>query len=419
MQAYAAQGKAFHDIYDLFAVRVLVDESQDQVRAWFNTLMVCGFATFDELPYKTVCLNGWTLDEKGEKMSKSLGNVVDANEACEKFGADLLRLYICYDVAPWETQKFSFRNAEDLGRQINILWNTYNYFKTYSKISKKKKELRIEDKWILSKISSLVISTTSNMEKFNFHLVSRDLMDFIVQDFSRTYIKLVRDRNDEAVDFTLTAVFESLARLMAPMMPFISEYIYSDMTKRSVHLQKWPATKEEYLNEKLEYSMEMALQIVEAANTIRKEQKIKLRWPLKELYISGDNRMKNIAENMSDVLKRLCNVKEVVFGENFKLPNKTMEGYIIYLNTEMDEELKEEAMLRELLREVQTHRKEKKLVVSDKIILYLDNKRFEKYSKEIMEKVGAGQIKFDKIDKPISTIDFEGDKVAFSFISLK
>ncbi len=397
----------------------LVDESQDQVRAWFNTLMVCGFATFDEAPYRTVCLNGWTLDEKGEKMSKSLGNVLDANDAYEKFGADLLRLYICYDVAPWETQKFSFRNAEDLGRQVNIMWNAYNYFKTYSRVSKKKKELRIEDKWMLSKISTLVISATNNMEKFNFHLASRELMDFVVRDLSRTYIKLVRDRDDGAVDFTLTAVFESLSRLMAPLMPCISEYIYHDMAKKSVHLQKWPEPKEDYMNEKLEYSMALALKIVEAANTIRKGQKIKLRWPLKELYISGDARMKNVAENMGDVLKKLCNVKEVVFGENFKLPNKTLEGYIVYLNTEMDEGLKEEAMLRELLREVQTHRKEKNLVVSDKIILYLDNKRFEKYTKEIMEKVGAEQIKFDKIDKPVSVVDFEGDKVAFAFVSLK
>jgi len=148
----------------------LVDESQDQVRAWFNTLMVCSHATFGEAPYKTVCLNGWTLDEKGEKMSKSIGNIVSGQDAYTQLGADALRIYICSDVAPWETQKFSMRNAQEIGKQLNILWNTYNYFKTYSKISKKGTDLRVEDKWILSKMNSLVVKTTSNMEKFNLHI---------------------------------------------------------------------------------------------------------------------------------------------------------------------------------------------------------------------------------------------------------
>ncbi len=397
----------------------LVDESQDQVRAWFNTLMVCGFATFGEAPYKTVCLNGWTLDEKGEKMSKSLGNVIDAEEGYEKLGADLLRLYICHDVAPWETQKFSFRNAEDLGRQLNILWNAYNYFKTYSKLSKKKAELRTEDKWILSKINSLIISTTNNVEKFKFHLAAREIMDFVTNHFSRTYIKIVRDREDRGVDYVLTSVLESLAKIMAPFTPYISEYMYHDMAKKSVHLQKWPQPKEEFINSKLEYIMDLTLQVADAANAIRKENNIKLRWPLKEIYLSGDNRTKTIAEDMQEVLKKLCNVKQVVFGENFKLPSKNLDGLIVYLNTEMDQELKEEAMLHELLREIQAHRKQRNLVVTDKIILYLDNRKFEKYAAEIKEKVGAEEVKFDKIDRPFSVIDFEGEKAGFSFLSLK
>ncbi|MBI4170091.1 MAG: isoleucine--tRNA ligase [Candidatus Aenigmarchaeota archaeon] len=397
----------------------LVDESQDQVRAWFNTLMICSFATFSEAPYKTVCLNGWTLDEKGEKMSKSLGNVTMAEDAYEKFGADLLRFYICYDVAPWDTQKFSFRNAEDLGRQLNILWNTYNYFKTYSKMSRKKTELRIEDKWLLSKINSLLVSTTNNLEKFNFHLAARDIMDFVVRDFSRTYIKIVRDRDDAGVDYVLTTVFEALSKIMSPLAPFISDYIYHDMTKKSVHWQKWPSPKEDQINSKLEYTMDITVQIVEAANAIRKEKGIKLRWPLKELYISGDKRIKTIYEDMQEILKKLCNVKDVVFGENFKLPNKNIEGFMVYLNIEMDEKLKEEATLRELLREIQEHRKQRNLVVKDKILLHLDNKKFEKYAKEIQEKVGAGEIQFGKIDKPFSVIDLEGEKIGFSFAKIK
>jgi len=393
----------------------LVDESQDQVRAWFNTLMICGFATFNEAPCKTVCLNGWTLDEKGEKMSKSLGNVVLAEDGYTKLGADLLRLYICFDIAPWETQKFSFRSAEDLGRQLNILWNAYNYYKTYSKKSKKRAELRIEDKWLLSRFNSLLISATKNMESFNFHLASRDIMGFIVNDFSRTYIKIVRDRDDQGVDFVLTHVFENLSKLMAPIMPVLSEYIYLDMTGKSVHVQKWPEPVVDDINEKLEYIMGLTLGIAETCNTMRKESGIKLRWPLKALYISGESRAKNISDNMGQILEKLCNVKAVVFGENFKLAKKNIEGIIISLDTEMDERMKEEAMLRELLREIQSKRKENKLIVTDKIDLLIDNKIFEKYSEEIRQKVGADSVAFEHVKSPTSVVDFEGEKTSFSF----
>ncbi len=397
----------------------LVDESQDQVRAWFNTLMICSFATFDEAPYNTVCLNGWTLDEKGEKMSKSLGNIVSGEDGYETLGADLLRMYICHDVAPWETQKFSMKNAQDLGRQLNILWNTYNYFKTYSKISKTKPPLKTEDKWLLSKMNTLLISATGNMEKFHFHLAMRDIMDFITNDFSRSYIKIVRDRSDAGVDFVLSYVFERLARILAPFVPFISDFIYSDMAKKSVHLAKWPQPDSKFQDSKLEYSMGLALQIAEAANTIRKEKGVKLRWPLKELYVAGDARARQIAEDMPEILKTLCNVKHVIYGENFKLASKNIEGFIIYLNTEIDETLREEAMLRELLREIQAQRKLKGLVVSDRIELQIDCKKMEKFKNEIMQKVGASSIEFAKIEKPLSSVDFEGEKAAFDFARKK
>jgi isoleucyl-tRNA synthetase len=397
----------------------LVDESQDQVRAWFNTLMICSFATFGEAPYKTVCLNGWTLDEKGEKMSKSLGNVIMAGDAYEKLGCDLLRMYICHDVSPWETQKFSFRTAEDLGRHLNILWNTYNYYKTYAKHSKKRTGLKIEDKWLLSRFNSLIISVTGNLEKFNFHIASRDITNFIVNDFSRTYIKIIRDRNDPGVDYTLTEIFENLPKIMAPLTPIISDFIYNEMTEKSVHLQKWPSPDEKEINSKLEYIMEMTLKIAEASNAIRKEKNIKLRWPLKELYLSGDARTKNIADNMTEILQKLCNVKAVIFGENFKLEKKNVENTIIYLNTEMDQSLKEEAMLRELLREIQSQRKEKNLVVNDSIKLIINDRRFEKYKAEIKEKVGAEEVLFEKVDNPLAAIDFEGEKISFVFTKIK
>ena len=151
-------------------------------------------------------MNGWTLDEKGEKMSKSLGNVVSAEDAYRDLGADTLRLYICQDTTPWETQKFSLRNAKDAGRGLNTLWNTYVYFKTYGKHTTKSAHLEKEDKWILSRINNTIKSVSEHLEKFEFHTASRSLTEFIVNDFSRTYIKLIRGRSDDGVSLTMSYV---------------------------------------------------------------------------------------------------------------------------------------------------------------------------------------------------------------------
>ncbi len=109
----------------------LVDESQDQIRGWFYSLLFCSMAALEKTPYSTVAMNGWVLDEHGEKMSKSLGNVIWAEDALRELGADVVRLYYCYEAAPWETKRFSFRSANELKRKLNVLWNTLNFYETY------------------------------------------------------------------------------------------------------------------------------------------------------------------------------------------------------------------------------------------------------------------------------------------------
>ena len=247
----------------------LVDESQDQVRGWFYTLMLCGYSTFGERPYGTVCLNGWTLDEKGEKMSKSLGNVILAKEAYSELGADLLRLYYCSDVAPWDTQKFSLRSANDLRRVLNVLWNTYAFIQTYSDsrlIGKKPDHPRTEDRWIQSRINSLISEVTDNLEEFNFHLAGRSLIDFILNDLSRWYVKTIRNRvspwytgKDKApAQCTLYYVLERLVKLLAPVTPFIAEKIYHETFKgESVHLCEWLKPDKNAIDKDLEDSMKI------------------------------------------------------------------------------------------------------------------------------------------------------------------
>jgi len=384
----------------------LIDESQDQIRGWFYTLMFCGVATFGKKPYETVCLNGWTLDEKGEKMSKSLGNVISAEDAYKELGADTLRLYYCCDIAPWETQKFSMRNAKELGRALNIFWNVYEYFKTYSKIEKEKKDLRIEDKWILSRLNSVIKDSTECMERFEFHLVGRNIINFIVDDLSRTYIKIIRDRRDHAVDYVLTKCIENITRLLAPITPFISEYIYYELFSKSVHLSEWPTFDEKMINKSLESDMQIMNEAITLANSIRKERNINLRWPLPLLVIEEEIKNKELVEP----IKKLANVKEIKFGKAKGLVEK--EGlFKVYLDCNV---LEDEAMLRELLREIQAQRKNHGLVVQDRIVLYLSSDRFKEREDEIKEKVGAKKIIYElKHEKGFA--EFKGEKIKFGF----
>ncbi len=405
----------------------LIDESQDQVKAWFDKLMLCGFSTFDKQPFNTVCMNGWTLDEKGEKMSKSLGNVVSESDAHKELGSDTLRLYVCSDTAPWETQKFSFRSAKDIGRSLNTLWNTYIYYKTYSSGSIQKHQVLLhkEDKWILSRINTAAASVLKHLENFELHMASRELVNFIVNDFSRIYIKLIRNRSDGAVNFTMKYVLDKTCRLMSVFCPFISEFIYLSLFEKSVHLQKWPEAEKKYMSDKLEADMKIVELISEAANGVRKESNIKLRWPLQTLYVDGEL-CRSATSSFEKAIELLCNVKNVEYGkpeDESKFVKKQFEGGVVYLDTKITEELKQESALRELMRAVQEKRKEQKLVISDKILLSIElpdtlQKYFKKNEKLMKAKLGTTTIKFEAIktnEQASGRIDLDEFSIKFYF----
>ena len=385
----------------------LIDESQDQVRGWFYSLFVSSMATFDERAYNAVCLNGWTLDDKGNKMSKSEGNVVWAKDAYESLGADVLRLYICSDVAPWETQKFSMENAKEINKHLNILWNSYNYFKTYCKIDEGKIENpKIEDIWVLSRLNRIIKTSTENLEEFYFHEASRGIIDFLTNDFSRTYIKLVRNREDDTVNKVFTQILKKTLKLLSVFAPFISEEIYEDMFNVSVHKEKWPNANESLLREDLEEDMKKANKIVETANSIRQKESLKLRWPLKAIKMDID--LKN--EDVKEIIKRMANVKEILIEDEVK--GEECEFGVVALDNEI---IKEEALLRELRRAIQQKRKEEDLVVEDRIKLYLNNKDLQKYKEEIKKEVGAKEIIFTDLKEEMDTVSFKDTEVKFKF----
>jgi len=341
-----------------------------------------------------------------------------AEDGWTQLGSDLMRLYYCFDISPWDTRKFSLRAAKDLGKALNVLWNTYLFVKTYGSGNAKSNSLKPEDKWIISRANTLTVNVTENLEKFNFHLAGRDLVDFILNDFSRWYIKLVRDRvspfysgtDKAAAQKTMNHVLEIITRLLAPMSPFITEKIYTDMFKaESVHMKKWPSPGKR--DPEMEKQMEIVKQLIETMNALRQEKKVKLRWPIDKAFVSTKTDIKTFEE----AIKLMGNVKEVAFVARVSGKSKEFEGGKVSLGSV----LKEEALLREVIRATQALRKKAGLNVQEKISLSLETdaktqETLKLFEQQLLEGTGSSKLDFKK-SRSRGLIEFEGKKIDISF----
>jgi len=395
---YPFENKA---LFERFFPVDLIDESQDQIRGWFYTLMLCGVATFGKRPYETVCLNGWMLDENGQKMSKSLGNVTWAADAHKRLGSDVLRLYYCSDIAPWDTQKFSERNAKDVGRTLNILWNVAEFTKTYAQQDAHATLTAIEDCWLQSRRNSVITTVTEALDTFAFHIAGRTLIDFVLNDLSRWYIKAVRDRvapastpaSRAAASMVLYDTLSTVLRLLAPITPFLAEKLWQDLFgKGSVHTQPWPDDKAP--DTALEAQMAIAKQVVDAIIAKRQEQNIKLRHPLSHVAITTDDKTKLSIEATSAVISLLGNVRtvDVTVGKGTGC---------VFGSLQLGDVLKDEALFREVVRFVQDLRKKQDLQVGDRIELTLSAPDLLRTkTEELKQKVGAAVVTFAPIPDP-------------------
>ena len=412
----------------------LINESQDQIRGWFDSLMFAGVATFGKTPYKAVGLMGWVLDEKGEKMSKSLGNVVYAKDAIEKLSADVIRMYYCYEIAPWEVQKFSFRTAEEVKRAYSILFNSFAFYKTYSEgleignaangKNLKTESMKTEDRWILSRLNSTISSVSSHLDNFEFHLAGRTLLNFLMNDFSRGYIKLIRDRvstseSGEDKKICLSVMRKCLfeyCKLLAPISPFLSEYLYRELkdasSLKSVHFCDYPKTDKKAIDAKLEEQFKLVSEMVESINSARQEAGLKLRWPLDEIFISGNGKTKDAVSSLNSILSSSANCEKITFSEKEPVDKNSVakefsEGKV-FVPKSLSENAKLNAAFRELVRAIQDARKKNGFVVQERIKLevFSENPAMKKHLQENAEnlknEVGASSVKIIETKEKLS-----------------
>ncbi len=400
-------------------------EGPDQFRGWWNSQMITSVLTFGKTPFKNVMMHGFVMDVKGIKLSKSKGNFIDPDEILSKHGRDALRFYLLSSPL-WNDFYFSWNDIKETSRMFTVFWNTYSFIKMYAdrKVAKKP-VLNAEDKWIISRINSLSAKEES-VRGFEMHRLVQGIREFIFEDFSRNYIKIIRNRvnpwytgkDKDAAVYTLNYVLENLLKIMAPITPYVADHVYKDLYgKESVHLQLWPKPDLKLVNRELEDGMDIVKDLVESSNALRHENSIKLRWPLRELIVKTDKDGAKAIKNFAGVIKEMANVKKVSVATRKPAKGREFSNGTLALG----EVLMEEALLREFCRNVQIKRKEAKLMVHDKIELWIsaDKKTREllkKHEKGLLLGVGGKAVHFGEIkgDGKGSVI-FEKSETVFDF----
>lgn len=312
-------------------------EAQDQTRGWFYSQLGAGVAALDRCPYDRVLMHGWALDPEGKPMSKSLGNIVAPHDVVAKHGADAMRLYFMAG-APWEDVAFSWEGVRNCQRTLNVLWNVHYFASTYMALDEFRpvpitgrlaRALRPEDRWLRSRLQSVVSEVTRSFERNEYHLGARAIQSFVLEDLSRWYVRLARERTwleEESDDkracyATLHECLVTLARLLAPYTPHVADALYQDLApgKATVHMEDWPRYETRLRDERLESGMAKARTIVEACLQARSKANLPLRWPVHAVYVAGEKDLGQVVASSAALLAQLTNAKRVEYvGERWR-----------------------------------------------------------------------------------------------------
>ena len=315
-----------------------ISEAVDQTRGWFYSLLAESTLLFNKAPYENVIVLGHVQDENGQKMSKSKGNAVDPFEALETYGADAIRWYFYTSSAPWLPKRFSGKAVMEGQRKfMGTLWNTYAFFVLYANIdnfdagkySLEYDKLPVMDKWLLSKLNTVVGEVDNNLDKYRIPEAAKALQDF-VDEMSNWYVRRSRERfwakgmEQDKINayMTLYTALVTISKAAAPMIPFMTEDIYQNLVRsidknapESIHLCDFPVVEESFIDRKLEESMEDVLDAVVMGRACRNEAGIKNRQPVSTMYIKADFALDDFYK---DIIKDELNVKDVVFTDDVR-----------------------------------------------------------------------------------------------------
>lgn len=331
---------------EIFAERYPADfisEAVDQTRGWFYSLLAISTLLFDNASYKNVIVLGHVQDKDGKKMSKSKGNAVDPMDALRKHGADAIRWYFYENSAPWLPNRFHDDAVQEGQRKfMGTLWNTYAFYVLYANIDNfdatkyelEYDKLSVMDKWLLSRLNTLIKAVDSNLANYKVTETAKVLQDF-VDELSNWYVRRSRERfwgkdmNQDKINayMTLYTALTTVVKLAAPMVPFITESIYrnlvcsvDDKAPISVHLCDFPVANEAFIDTELEAEMELVLEIVVLGRAARNASNIKNRQPIGNMYVKADRKLDDF---FKEIVASELNLKAVSFKDD-------MEEYLSY-----------------------------------------------------------------------------------------
>ncbi|MBN1216000.1 MAG: isoleucine--tRNA ligase [Candidatus Lokiarchaeota archaeon] len=426
--------------YDTWIPADFILEGKDQIRGWFNSLLCSAMVSSKRKNYDACYMHGWVMRE-GEKMSKSLGNFIEPEDLINGTlkdlqkkksyskikGIETFRFYCIGATQPGRDLNFSAKEYADTYRVINTIWNLFVYANEKCRLanfnpSKHKydiKKMDKTDKWLLSRLNTTIKKITNLSDTYILPSITETLRDFIVNDLSRWYVVLIRDKievySDDSEKYpVLSLLYDVLFKvllLLSPINPMLTEEIYHKMFKLnmksmnlnetlSIHLQDWPKVEEKLIDEDIENQMIFIQELIEEARALKDEYRIRLRWPNKKIVIVTEEKVPE--EEFQIIFKKTVNVKELEITKSFKSNEdyvKTDSKYgIIYLDKTVDEDILTERIISDLIRNIQFSRKINKFQAGENISLKIGANapyliKFIENSKDyISDKVSANEV---------------------------
>jgi len=400
-----------------------ISEAIDQTRGWFYTMIAVSTVLGFGAPYKNVVSMGHVLDDKGEKMSKSKGNVINPWEMVEKYGADAVRWYFYTVNDPGDPKLYAEKDLDlSLKKFLMTFLNCYVFLQTYApgiKAPQTVKPVNVLDRWIVSRLDETIALSTGLLDKYDITAAARAIESFAINDLSLWYVRRSRRRLQQpqspaelkAAANIFAYVLFNLAKISAPFIPFLSEEIYQGLSgnnfakSKSVHLEAWPAAgKSTAAKVALFKGMAKVRELVALALAERAKHAVKVRQPLAKIVVGGKA---ELSKELRDLLAQEVNVKAVVFDPGLDAP--------IEIDWAITPELKEEGMVREIMRNIQELRKTAKLTPADKAVIYVQttgelNAVILKNQQVMAKETKAAGFEFKKTDKVDAQIEAAVDK---------